>query len=360
MAVLRLLESNPNQAILEVFRELSLPVLRDYDHPKRIQAIKEGLFAREFVKVFTDPKNLAAYCFRWVPPRALAYFNLFLSEPILFKLLCNNIRITAIGAGAGSEVAAIAAFMAACQHNSTHAEQFKKSRRADRATQHELQVNCIDLGEWMSTLSGIAELFTTHAGVHATADARRAKLHSEPTVTSQATPTAGSGDAASIETPVVVDASPAPDAGLPSKPASAPSELGSKLKVSFSCLDVLDAAADAQASLKALYGSSHLIMACFVVNELFLDKKSATEMLRSTIAAMRKGSFLLVVDSASDLSLMEVNGQRYWITVLLDALPGLKRVVARDSHWFRLDDSLKYPTSLENVHCYVRLYQRTE
>jgi hypothetical protein len=81
-------------------------------------------------------------------------------------------------------------------------------------------------------------------------------------------------------------------------------------------------------------------------------------MLTQTVAAMRRGAFLLVVDSASDLSLVDINGHKYMTAMLLDSLKGLHRVSAIDSHWYRLSDALKYPIPLENVHCYVRLFQK--
>ena len=434
MSLLKLLKENPDQAVLEILRELSLPVLRDYSYPTRIQIVKEGLFARDFVRVFGDPQNLGVYCMRWVPPRALAYLNLFTQDPIIMKLLCNDVRICAVGAGAGSELVAVGTVMAMIQYHPKYKEAFRQHRKGNSSQQlqstkskasHNITLNCIDFGEWLPFLQSAAHLLEDYLGVKTTCrlwaageikgssakvEVEREKMNCDEG--KEATKDMGDGSnvggsgverggrdtegeaglgrpshdnaddhrgdkescgeghdgvppsfvapsslvAASVLEPSLVpvaSATSSPAAGVDSGHAPAP-----LLNLVFNAADVQTEHATVRTRLDSLYSSSHIIMACFVVNELFADKGKALATLGHLVSQMRRGAFLYVVDSASDLSLMDINGSKYWVWMLIDGLKGLRKVSSQDSHWHRLDSSLKYPIALENVHCYVRLYQK--
>ena len=75
---------------------------------------------------------------------------------------------------------------------------------------------------------------------------------------------------------------------------------------------------------------------------------------------MRKGAFLLIVDSFSNMSEIEVGKNKYRVHMLLDNIKGLKRASGSDSEWYRLSPELQneYPIQLENVHYYYRIFQK--
>jgi hypothetical protein len=396
----------PEQAVLEVLREYSLPVLRDYGHKERIQKIKEGLFARDFVGVFSNPDNLPAYAFRWVPSRALAYLSLFQSEKFLMRLLCNDLRITAVGAGAGSESTAIAALAALFQHSADLNAFFQANRKASSPKVHTITVNCVDFGPWGPILAGLAAVQAQQMHIHmesrphatlcttpasatsadvdtckkkedgdvqagqsvaagataaegnAASDATAPLHQTTPTTTTASPSSAGSAEGVTSSLAAHQTASIATDAPA-AAPGKAPESSGAAVKVVHAHADVLSEDQKTRAALVKLYGSSHLVTACFVLNELFQDKQRAAVFVQGVIACMPRGSFLLIVDSAGDLSQLQIGSSKYHITVLLDALVGLKRVGGSDSFWYRLSQDLKFPLALENVHCYYRLYQRT-
>jgi hypothetical protein len=258
----RLLRESPEQALLEVFRELSLPVLRDHDYQSRMQAIKEGLFERDFVKVFTDKKNLAVYCMRWVPPRAMAYLNLFQSEKTLLKLLCNDIRITAIGAGAGSELAAFAGMASLLRSNPVFEETFKTNHKGS-PNAHKMTVNSVDFGDWAPLLKGFSDVMSARTGVKFTHEQwPQIAPDSSPAVQ---LPPFGNGAAESIS--CEAGKGPAP---ISIKPVCDSAKVETTIVSVFTQADVLSEDPAVQARLAKLYGSSHLITACFVINEVYL------------------------------------------------------------------------------------------
>ena len=75
---------------------------------------------------------------------------------------------------------------------------------------------------------------------------------------------------------------------------------------------------------------------------------------------MRKGAFLLVIDSFSHMSDVKVGKNTYKVHVLLDHIKGLKRASGSDSEWYRVPSEIQeeYPVKLENVHYYFRLFQK--
>jgi hypothetical protein len=64
----------------------------------------------------------------------------------------------------------------------------------------------------------------------------------------------------------------------------------------------------------------------FVVNELVQqDRVKAMETLGQIVAGMRKGAFLLVIDSFSNMSDVQVGGKTHRVHTLLDHLKGLRK-----------------------------------
>ncbi|RUP45983.1 hypothetical protein BC936DRAFT_147498 [Jimgerdemannia flammicorona] len=104
-----------------------------------------------------------------------------------------------------------------------------------------------------------------------------------------------------------------------------------------------------------------LITFMFVMNELFVEKARAMEMVKRLVGGMKKGAWLLVgfvygfvkitllkvpdlkllqyplqvVDSAGSFSHLKVGGRTYMVYFLLDALKDLEKLISEDSKWYR-------------------------
>lgn len=84
-----------------------------------------------------------------------------------------------------------------------------------------------------------------------------------------------------------------------------------------------------------LIHSADLITFMFVMNELFVNKTKSMALIQSLVSNMKKGAYLLVVDSAGSFSHLKVGGQTYMIYFLLDAIKTLEKVIGEDSKWYR-------------------------
>jgi len=73
---------------------------------------------------------------------------------------------------------------------------------------------------------------------------------------------------------------------------------------------------------------------------------------------MKIGAYLLVVDSASDFSLIQVGTKQYMVYQVLDQIQGFKSILSTDSRWYRMPSGLSYPLKLHNQRYYVRLYRK--
>ncbi|KAG9290602.1 hypothetical protein G9A89_011565 [Geosiphon pyriformis] len=126
------------------------------------------------------------------------------------------------------------------------------------------------------------------------------------------------------------------------------------LKCVFMVSDVLEPTKE----LQQQFAMADLITFMFVMNELFVNKKAAIEMIQLLAKNMRKGTHLLIVDSAGSFSNLNVGGKTYMIYFLLDALKEFDVVVSHDSVWYRYPENLKYPqiAPLENMRHFIRLY----
>ncbi|RUS19005.1 hypothetical protein BC937DRAFT_88079 [Endogone sp. FLAS-F59071] len=101
-----------------------------------------------------------------------------------------------------------------------------------------------------------------------------------------------------------------------------------------------------------------LITFMFVMNELFVEKGRAMEMVKRLVEGMKKGAWLLVVDSAGSFSHLKIGGKTYMVYFLLDALKDFEKLVADDSKWYRYPEHLKYPVDIQNMRYFIRLYQK--
>jgi 25S rRNA (uracil2843-N3)-methyltransferase len=103
-----------------------------------------------------------------------------------------------------------------------------------------------------------------------------------------------------------------------------------------------------------------IITACFLLNELLTNsKKSFVQLVQYLVTAMKKGSLLLVIDSAGSFSEVNVAGNKdYMIFNLLDQIKHFRILETYDSVWYRYPDGLTYPLKLKNSRFFLRLYQK--
>ncbi|KAI8089239.1 uncharacterized protein BX664DRAFT_280052 [Halteromyces radiatus] len=104
--------------------------------------------------------------------------------------------------------------------------------------------------------------------------------------------------------------------------------------------------------------SADLITFMFVMNELFVKKQSAMSLIQTLVASMKKGAYLLVVESAGSFSHLKVGNKTYMVYTLLDAIPDFECVISEDSRWYRCSDQVKYPLPVANMRYFIRLYRK--
>ncbi|KAK9722370.1 hypothetical protein K7432_002718 [Basidiobolus ranarum] len=127
------------------------------------------------------------------------------------------------------------------------------------------------------------------------------------------------------------------------------------LKCEFSMGSVLETTPQ----LEEQFQKADLITAMFVMNELFVTKKRAMDMISLLIKNMRKGSHLLIVDSAGSFSNLQVGERTYMIYMLFDALKNhFAPVISDNARWYRYPSHLRYPLDLNNMRYFVRLYEK--
>ncbi|CDH58055.1 ylr063w-like protein [Lichtheimia corymbifera JMRC:FSU:9682] len=120
--------------------------------------------------------------------------------------------------------------------------------------------------------------------------------------------------------------------------------------------DILDPTTHEQRAQRI--ADADLITFMFVMNELFVKKAAAMELVQSLVQNMKKGAYLLVVESAGSFSHLKVGNKTYMVHMLLDAIKDLKPVVAEDSRWYRHPDHLRYPIDVQNMRYFIRLYKK--
>ncbi|KAJ3276469.1 hypothetical protein HDV01_005092 [Terramyces sp. JEL0728] len=109
------------------------------------------------------------------------------------------------------------------------------------------------------------------------------------------------------------------------------------------------------------FKNSGLITALFLLNEILaLSKKSFVLLITNLVKSMKRGSLLLVVDSAGSFSEFEVaNSEKsYMLFKLLDAIQGFKTLASFDSVWYRYPKEITFPLQLNNMRFFLRLYQK--
>ncbi|KAI7868319.1 hypothetical protein BDF14DRAFT_1795289 [Spinellus fusiger] len=128
------------------------------------------------------------------------------------------------------------------------------------------------------------------------------------------------------------------------------------LTCSYQQSDVLNPENEAQQT--ELISSADLITFMFVMNELFVNKKGAMALIQSLVGSMKKGAYLLVVESAGSFSYLKVGDKTYMVYTLLDAVKDFECVLSYDSLWYRHPDHLRYSIDIQNMRYFLRLYRK--
>lgn len=329
-----------------------------------LQQIKDALYERDFERAFGKEEFLEAYAIRWSPSRTLAYANLLAgiltseaedevwarrfmrggdverpckavcfgggaAEIMAFGALLKHLRAGATGKPVAAEGAAIEDGVSKLSVND--------DERSASAILLDLQL--VDSASWTSVVSKLSKSLMTAPELSKYASAvARAK--------------------------------------------NAPILAAEAIRTNFTQADILASNLD---DLKSMIGPGPvLITLLFTLNELYNTSipKTTKFMLEMTLAAP-KDTLLLVVDSPGSYSETSVGkteeGEEkkkypmHWLMdyVLLDkgkkqaegermkeSEPMWEKLVGDESRWFRLEEGLKYPASLENMKLQVHLFRR--
>lgn len=140
---------------------------------------------------------------------------------------------------------------------------------------------------------------------------------------------------------------------------------GSAFSSNFICGDVLALSAD-----EMHLTQQDLISLLFTTNELFCEKKTETiRFLQLLSKFCKKGSYLLIAESAGSYSHITVGLKQFPVQFLIDTIlvgkPSEKNgaweiVQLSESCWYRVDEreTTRYPVKLENMRFFYRLYKK--
>ena len=348
--------------MLDVLKASSADVFARTDFGQQLVSIKKSFVERDYNAVFQTPAHLPVYAAQYAPGRALCYFDLFRTEPVLLRFLVRRPRLRAlcIGGGAGSEFVALAACRALLE---------LRDPPAASAAPVPATPPAADAGPTTEQAPVPAVPATSPTPDHAPVPAVPAVPATPPAATP---PTPAGQQAAKAALPARLLEVHLHDLGdwgdvlhrqaetVRARWQFAPSgtEAGD-LRFQFVAGDVLAAAAEAGGSaFERQVARADLVTAMFVVNELFVTRDRTMALLKLLHDRMRPGALLLVVDSAGDFSHIAVGRHTFMVYTLLDSLRGWKRLVAHDAQWYRVPAGLRYPLEVQNMRYFVRLYQR--
>jgi len=387
----QLLPVELQQLVLNIFRT-TFPISQDPDGLKPLlQNIKDALFKRDFELAFENEERCEAYAVRWSPSRMLGYSNLLAwvveeckDEKWVRMFLDKNSdgtierkpsNVLCIGGGA----AEMAAFSSLVRHLHPRSRGKPAGELAEGVKQPDslesddgkaiLKLHLVDAAPWSNVISKIESGLTT-----------------PPTLSKYASASARANNASFIQ----------PGA----------------TNIEFTQADILGFD---KKKLEGLLGSEPaLVTMFFTLNELYATNLAkTTKLLMELSLACKEGTLLCVIDSAGSYSeiaipkLVErrdssstiserdaipsseiedpsstVSGSQpktvtfakekevptkypmHWLMdrTLLGKETGKvalwKKLVVDESRWFRLDDSLKYPISIENMRFQVHMFKR--
>lgn len=139
---------------------------------------------------------------------------------------------------------------------------------------------------------------------------------------------------------------------------------GNKFNANFVHGDVL-----AKSAAELRLPSLDLITLLFTTNELFCEKRAETiRFLQLLSSNCRKGTLLLITESAGSYSHITVGLKQFPVQFLIDTIlvgkPGAnngawKIVDQSESCWYRINErEVAYPVKLENMRFFYRLYEK--
>lgn len=137
-----------------------------------------------------------------------------------------------------------------------------------------------------------------------------------------------------------------------------------KFNANFVLGDVL-----AKSAAELNLSSLDFVTLLFTTNELFCEKKTETiKFLQTLNANCRKGTLLLITESAGSYSHITVGLKQFPVQFLIDTIlagkPGSNDgawtiLEQSESCWYRINErEVKYPVKLENMRFFYRLYQK--
>lgn len=137
-----------------------------------------------------------------------------------------------------------------------------------------------------------------------------------------------------------------------------------RLTTNFIHADVLKASPD----LFKL-NETDLVTLLFTTNELFCEQRTETvQFLHSLSTNCKKGSLLLMAESAGSYSHITIGEKKFPVQFLIDTVlvgrPGANNgaweiVDLSETCWYRIiDSSISYPVKLENMRFFYRLYRK--
>ncbi|KAJ0118753.1 hypothetical protein J7T55_013007 [Diaporthe amygdali] len=351
------------QLVLDVFRT-TFPASNDFEALKpTLQEIKDALFRRDFDTAFGRAEFLEAYAIRWSPSRALGYAQLLAwiceeraDDACIQQLVAGGneqkpARVICFGGGA-AEIMALSALLRhlrlsdAGGRPQSLSEDISKDLQGLSISEADssptlLELNLIDTADWASVLS---KLHTC--------------LKTPPTLSKYASASARATNASFLSPKAI--------------------------KHTFTRTDILGCSNE---DLRAVIGPDPALLTLFfTLNELYTaSMPRTTAFLLKVTEAAPKGSLLLVVDSPGSYSETAIGGvkegeqkKKYPMSWLLDyallpkprknteneedvseeATGAWQKVIDEDSMWYRLEEDLKYPVSLENMRFQVHMFKR--
>jgi 25S rRNA (uracil2843-N3)-methyltransferase len=363
--------------MLDVFRT-TFPACNDFEALKpTLQEIKDALFRRDFDMAFGRPDFLEAYAIRWSPSRALGYAQLMAwiceeraDDPCIRRLVgCDDgddddddddergpAKVVCFGGGA----AEIMAFSGLLRHLQPSGAAGRPELRSSSSEDVSGDLQALSIGQDGSSTTVLLDLHLIDTADWSSVLSKlHACLETPPTLSKYASAAARASNASFLSPGAV--------------------------RHTLTRADVLGCSKE---DLGAAIGPNPaLLTLLFTLNELYTASMPRTTsfLLRLTEAAPQ-GSLLLVVDSPGSYSEAAVGSvkegeekKRYPMSWLMDyallpkpkkkatgdegeqeeePAPAWEKVISEDSVWYRLEEDLEYPVSLENMRFQIHVFKR--
>jgi len=284
-----------SQAILNIIKTACFEHISNDSFETILQKIKTHFYNREYDAIFSEPKYLPIYTTAYAPSRALAYNELFTSYPSLMEILATpNAYIYCMGSGAGSEVVGLTCANLSASTNENQG----------------LEIHCQDYADYNEVQASLVKTMKEQWNIQ-----------------------------------------------------------DSRIKYSTSVADVLKNDTVDGMTVDQHISKATLVTAMFLMNELFtMSKKETVQLITRLVKNLPKGSFFLLVDSAGSFSNLNVNNSEgdtkktIMIYQLIDMIKSFDILIKDDAVWYRLPNEkvqpLHYPTKLNNMRYFLRLYQK--